>query len=386
MRYDDRKKMAERRWRAEGSPEAAAAYLGLLDREGINYRAIQDSKLLDYDALHLMQSKHADLFDRLPDNPQGRPEFRHKQTGAVFVMLPAGRYRMGSTDGDRDEQPVHTVVIEYPLLMQKHPLTQEQWERVMGNNPSHFKTGPTHPVESVSWYDCQEFTKKTADEHGERALELPSETVWEYACRAGTETRFHSAWDDAPGQGGDSEDHLAKIAVFGRSWEEGHEACYDPETGVPTRQVNDFGLAHMLGQVWEWCEDEYHESYNGAPPDSRPWTEQWDREREFLLGKAADYGYIVAPNVAKDGEENPVIKVSDEIWRGDKWPSKVEVESDPAPGVALDIEQINALLRYMIAQNELDAFDKKYEKEYEKKGVRRRRRGEYNVDKKAGVK
>jgi len=315
--------MMERAWESDPCPETAARYVATLQRHGTEIHEIRDVRLLDGDALFVIATKHRETLMRVADNAQGRPEFVHLPTGSVMVLIPAGGFMMGSHEGDEgdaDEHPRHRVQIDYPMLVQKYPLTQGQWESVMGENPSHFQIGPSHPVESVSWHDCQEFGAKTG-------LELPSEAAWEYACRAGTTTRFHSAADDAPGEGGDTEEHIEKIAVYGRPWEEGHAPCFDDDA-APTRQPNDWGLCHMLGNVWEWCEDDWHSNYEGAPPDLRAWTEEWDREREQLLQSAvetgliawADGGYIVGP----------------------RWATVDGVKREE--GDALDIDALNALL------------------------------------------
>ena len=124
-------------------------------------------------------------FERLGRNEQGRPEYRHRQTGIVFVGLPGATFEMGSPKGEayrqKSEGPVHKVTLS-PFLIAKYELTQAEWKGVMGNNPSEPK-GDTLPVKNVSWDDCQEFCKKSG-------LSLPTEAQWEYACRAGTSGPF----------------------------------------------------------------------------------------------------------------------------------------------------------------------------------------------------
>ena len=111
-----------------------------------------------------------------------------------MVLIPAGRVpdglaRFGQTPDD--EKPQHRVRITKPFYLGKYVVTQEQWEAVMGNNPSHFK-GPKNPVEKVSWDDCQEFLEKLNAKIAEQsgAFVLPTEAQWEYACRAGSTTRY----------------------------------------------------------------------------------------------------------------------------------------------------------------------------------------------------
>ncbi len=120
-------------------------------------------------------------FESLGKNEQGYPEYQHRGTGIVFVGLPGGTFDMGSpeTESGRqpDEGPVHKVTLS-PFLIAKHEVSQTEWKKVMGVNPSKSK-GDTLPVGQVSWEDCQEFCKKTG-------LSFPTEAQWEYACRAGT--------------------------------------------------------------------------------------------------------------------------------------------------------------------------------------------------------
>ena len=121
-----------------------------------------------------------------------------------MVLIPAGEFMMGSPDSDKDaaadEKPQHRVRITKPFYLGKYPVTQEQWKAVMGSNPSHFK-GPKNPVEQVSWDDCQQFLKRLNEKAGAAGkFQLPTEAQWEYACRAGSTTRYCFG-DDESGLG-----------------------------------------------------------------------------------------------------------------------------------------------------------------------------------------
>ena len=156
-----------------------------------------------------------------------------------FVLIPAGTFRMGSPDSDTeaysDERPAHRVTISQPFYLGMYPVTQEQWEEVMGNNPSNFKDTPYHPVESVSWDDVQAFLCKLNEQEGRGDYRLPTEAQWEYACRAGTETpRYHP--------------DVNTIAWYERN-SNGH-----PQP-VGQKLPNAWGLYDMLGNVGEWCHD-----------------------------------------------------------------------------------------------------------------------------------
>jgi formylglycine-generating enzyme required for sulfatase activity len=116
--------------------------------------------------------------------------------GMEFVLIPAGTFIMGSPDSDAeaqsDEKPAHRVTISQPFYLGKYPVTQAQWERVMGSRPSRFQVRPNHPMYYVSWEDVQEFLSKLNNREGRGDYRLPTEAEWEYACRAGTETpRYH---------------------------------------------------------------------------------------------------------------------------------------------------------------------------------------------------
>jgi formylglycine-generating enzyme required for sulfatase activity len=191
--------------------------------------------------------------DPIPDAPLGiRHDWYEEECGLSrrieilgipFALIPAGTFRMGSPDGEygryADEGPVHQVQITRPFYLGVTPVTQEQHERVMGSNPSHFK-GKNLPVETVSWDDCQAFCAKMAELTGEQ-IRLPSEAQWEYACRAGTRTRFSF---------GDDEEDLDDYA-----WHYGNsKSCAHP---VGQKLPNPWGLYDMHGNVWEWCEDVY---------------------------------------------------------------------------------------------------------------------------------
>jgi eukaryotic-like serine/threonine-protein kinase len=174
-----------------------------------------------------------------------------------MVSIPGGSFLMGSPRNEagryEDESPQHRVTIA-PFLMGKYPVTQSQYQAVMGNNPSHFQENGMHrPVEQVSWNDaiafCEKLTQMT-----KRTYRLPSEAEWEYACRAGTTTPFHFG-----------------AAITGQV---ANFRGIDPDetTPVGTFPPNAFGLFDMHGNVWEWCADHWHENYQGAPIDGSAWT------------------------------------------------------------------------------------------------------------------
>jgi formylglycine-generating enzyme required for sulfatase activity len=162
-----------------------------------------------------------------------------------MVDIPAGKFNMGSNKYD-NEKPIHEVIVP-AFQIGKYPITQAQY-RVMGTNPSHFSGNPQNPVEMVTWFDAQAFCKKLSQLTG-KTYRLPTEAEWEYACRAGTETRFSF---------GDDENQLGDYAWFsGNSDNVTHP--------VGKKRPNPWGIYDMHGNVWEWCADQYHESYVNKP-------------------------------------------------------------------------------------------------------------------------
>jgi len=160
---------------------------------------------------------------------------------------------MGSEERSA-EKPVHTVTISKPFYVGIYEVTQAQWQGVMGSNPSSFK-GDALPVESVSWNDCQEFIEKLNEKVPGGGFRLPSEAEWEYACRAGTKTSYCF---------GDLKSGLGDYAWY-------HDNSGNRTHEVGQRKGNAWGLYDMHGNVWEWCQDWYHDSYSGAPADGSFW-------------------------------------------------------------------------------------------------------------------
>jgi formylglycine-generating enzyme required for sulfatase activity len=160
---------------------------------------------------------------------------------------------MGSPDSEQgrasNEGPQHEVTISKPFYMGATEVTQAQYEAVMGTNPSKIK-GPTNPVVSVSWEDAGEFCRKLSEKTG-KTVRLPTEAEWEYACRAGTKTRFSF---------GDSDIALGDYAWCGRN--SGGKAH-----PVGRKKPNAWGLYDMHGNVWEWCVDWYGSYSSGASTD-----------------------------------------------------------------------------------------------------------------------
>jgi formylglycine-generating enzyme required for sulfatase activity len=177
-----------------------------------------------------------------------------------MTLIPGGAFSMGSPDGEGydAERPQHQVTVQ-TFYLGKYEVTQAQWQALMSENPSEFK-GDNLPVEHVSWNDAVEFCKRLSAKTG-REYRLPSEAEWEYACRAGTTTPF------AFGNSLTS----AQANFDGRSPANDAGIFRQRPTPVGSFQANRFGLYDMHGNVWEWCLDVYHDSYDGAPSDGSAW-------------------------------------------------------------------------------------------------------------------
>ena len=173
-----------------------------------------------------------------------------------MIEVKGGTFTMGATseqgsDADSDEKPAHKVTLS-DYYIGKYEVTKEEWRAVMGNNPSGFK-GANKPVESVSWYDCQEFIKKLNDLTGLQ-FRLPTEAEWEYAARGGNKSRGYKY---------SGSNTIGKVAWYrdNSSWTTGP---------VGTRRANELGLYDMSGNVYEWCSDWYSSSYYLSSPPTNP--------------------------------------------------------------------------------------------------------------------
>jgi formylglycine-generating enzyme required for sulfatase activity len=180
--------------------------------------------------------------------------------GYELVRIPAGSFMMG---------PQHEVHIS-EFYMGRYPVTNEEYGRFLSDNPKTKEPGywgdsnfnnPRQPVVGVSWHDAQSYAKWAG-------LQLPSEAQWEYACRAGTTTRFYT---------GDKDSDLDRAG-----W-------YDKNSGdklhpVGEKEPNAFGLYDMHGNVWEWVEDDWHDNYKGAPTDGSAWIDNRRSSLRVLRG------------------------------------------------------------------------------------------------------
>jgi len=228
-------------------------------------------------------------FDVITVNAQGKETHRERRRAEFFkedlgnnislemVSIPGGTFMMGAAQNEAnassDEYPQHPVNIA-AFSMAKYPITQAQWEAIMGNNPSSFK-GANRPVNSVTWHEAQEFCQRLSQKIG-KIYRLPSEAEWEYACRAKTTSPFHFG-----------ETITADLANYDASntYANGPKGTYRQQTtDVGSFPPNAFGLYDMHGNVWEWCADPWHENYTGAPDDGSVWESGGNTQYRVIRG------------------------------------------------------------------------------------------------------
>ncbi|AOX04614.1 sulfatase-modifying factor protein [Moorena producens PAL-8-15-08-1] len=209
-----------------------------------------------------------------------------------MVAIPGGTFTMGSPESEKDsyddERPQHEVTLQ-PFFMGKYPVTQAQWKAIasmtdlkvkidLDPDPSEFK-GENRPVENVNWYEAVEFCDRLSKLTG-REYRLPSEAQWEYACRGVREPlNLDSGESYPPFYFGET--ITGKLANYDASKTYGNEPeGKESQETTPVGQFprNPFGLYDMHGNVWEWCLDDWHDNYEGAPTDGSAWIDKNEQE------------------------------------------------------------------------------------------------------------
>jgi eukaryotic-like serine/threonine-protein kinase len=236
------------------------------------------------------------------------PRTMKNPIGMEFGLVPAGTFMMGSSDADvqrvfeqskrvytdgelsfASEKPQHQVTIREGFYMGRYEVTQAEWQQVMGRNPSDFKNCDQCPVENVSWKEAQEFIRKLSAQNDGYTYRLPTESEWEYACRAGTTGDYAGSLDAMAWYYDNAGD-----APLSGVWDfEKAKANNNRTHPVGQKQPNGWGLYDMYGNVAEWCEDIWHDSYSGAPIDGSAWLSGEDSFRMIRGGSWANHAVLL---------------------------------------------------------------------------------------------
>ncbi|WP_072621034.1 bifunctional serine/threonine-protein kinase/formylglycine-generating enzyme family protein [Spirulina major] len=245
----------------------------LADLQPVQKQSSQNVQTYHYEIITL--NERGGIAQRQKGQNQGYLE-NTKGLNLEMVRIPEGEFMMGSPHNEAgrsdDEGPSHRVIVP-EFAMSRTAITQAQWQivaqlpqvvRSLSADPAYFK-GKNNPVEQVSWKDSIEFCLRLSEATG-KLYRLPSEAEWEYACRAGTTTPFHFGPTLSP-----------QVANYDGNYTygQGKKGEYRKKT-IPVGSLNapnPWGLHEMHGNVWEWCLDDWHGSYQGAPKDGRAWID-----------------------------------------------------------------------------------------------------------------
>lgn len=238
-----------------------------------------------------------------PSLPAPGQTFRDKLKtggeGPLMMVIPAGRFLMGSPEnesrGQNSERPQHEVQIEKPFAMGVYAVTFDDYDRfceiTQRKKPDDEDWGrENRPVINVSWHDAQDYCVWLS-EQTERNYRLPSEAEWEYACRAGSQTPYYTGTSI-------NRDQANFDGNIGKT------------TPVDNYPPNDFGLYDMHGNVWEWCQDKWHNNYKGAPDDESPWEKGESSTRVLRGGSWGSYpDYVRASDRFRGHPDNRSIRL-----------------------------------------------------------------------------
>ena len=207
------------------------------------------------------------------------------KTGVEMVFIPGGEFIMGDRKGEDDEKPTHKVKIS-AFYMDKYEVTQKAYESLMGKNPAKFK-GPNKPVEQISWLGAVRYCNMRSLREGFTACydpqtmecnyqangyRLPTEAEWEYACRAGTDTRYCFGNDSS------------KLKLYSWFKDNAHKSTHP----VGQKKPNPWGLFDIHGNVWEWCNDYYNKDYYSKSRAVDPCGHPTGQERALRGGSWAN--------------------------------------------------------------------------------------------------
>jgi formylglycine-generating enzyme required for sulfatase activity len=224
-------------------------------------------------------------------NSKTAQQFIEPLSGSIdlaMVKIPAGSFIMGSPNDELSrqvhEEPQHQVTLAEPFFMAKYPITKTQWNVVAAlpevRQPLPRFRASNRPVEKASWLDAVEFCARLS-QHTGRSYRLPTEAEWEYACRGGTTTPFYFGETITPDVVNCKSTQPYGAAPKGESRKK--------TTDVGQFPANAFGLYDMHGNVWEWCQDYWHDNYDGAPTNGSAWLSPDEDEMRILRGGSYAY-------------------------------------------------------------------------------------------------
>jgi formylglycine-generating enzyme required for sulfatase activity len=221
------------------------------------------------------------IYHRRADEPAATAPFRDALSAPEMVVLPAGEFLMGSPEGEEgrypNEGPQHRVTIDRRFAIGRYPVTFDEYDRFCAamrrENPADAGWGRgRRPLINVSWQDAHSYIAWLSQETG-GAYRLPSEAEWEYACRAGTTSRYSFGNAITPGNANYVGSDLGRTSEVG------------------AYLANRWGLHGLHGNVWEWVEDDWHENYQGAPSDGSAWRDSApDRSPRLCVLRGGSWG------------------------------------------------------------------------------------------------
>jgi formylglycine-generating enzyme required for sulfatase activity len=273
--------------------------IALIDRGGLplSIQTMQKSTISQTDSnpkLSVIEftSVKVDSTGKIIDRPQGTAEIFVEDLGndvsLTMVKISEGEFIMGSPTGEETstehERPQHLVKVP-DFYMDQTLVTQAQWQRIMGYNPSKFTGDGGLPLEQVSWLEAQEFCKKLS-KRVQREYRLPSEAEWEYACRSGTTTPFYfgkTISSEVVNYRAQEWLNLSTDIKYG----DGKTGEFRNRTTLINEfSPNAFGLYDLHGNLSEWCLDHWHDNYQGAPSDGSAWLSNNDKANRIMRGGA----------------------------------------------------------------------------------------------------
>ncbi len=255
-------------------------------------------KWLDVDEpYHQIADGVGEIADRLQEQIPLKDEARQKQIATLpsviqqlikdMVTVEGGTFKMGDKEWEHT-QPIHEVSLN-TYQIAKYPVTQEQWQAVMGNKPSDFDGCKNCPVEKVSWDDIQDFIKKLNGKIG-LDFRLPTEAEWEFAARGGIKSKGYKF------AGSDNVEEVAWYRYNSNS----------KTHAVGGKKANELGLYDLSGNVWELCEDEWHDDYTDAPKDGSNWVRG---EAKYRVLRGGSWGNVARKvRVTSRSRKHPISK------------------------------------------------------------------------------